>query len=120
MTFIKGQSGNPGGRASGKHMSTLLFHKLKEHAKDKEGGYIMDPESKEFKTYGDLVIEKMIQDSIEKGNPHMVKMILSYMDGDPEQYIDITSNGETITNQAQTDILELAKRISAELKQKKT
>ena len=120
MLFQKGQSGNPGGRASGKHMSTLLFRKLKEHAKDKEGGYVMDLETKEFKTYGDLVIEKMIQDAVEKGNPIMTKMILSYMDGEPEQYIDVVSNGESLQTTGESNILELAKRISAELKAKKT
>jgi hypothetical protein len=114
MTFKKGQSGNPGGRPKGKHLTTLLFEALRKKARDKDG-------NETDKTYEDLLIERILADAIKKGNTSLIHMIMGYIDGSPDQGIqlDVTTNGETL-NTASSDILLMAKEISERLKAKKT
>ena len=121
MTFTKGKSGNPGGRTSGKHMSTILFKRLKEHAIDQKGNYVTDDEKK-FKTWGEVIIERILMEAAfsRKINPLFHKLIFSYMDGDPEQFLDLTTGGNALPSVGESNIMELVKQISAELKKKKT
>lgn len=108
--FKKGQSGNPGGRPKGKMLSTLLFEALKERAKNKDG-------TLSDKTHADLVISRLIQDNIRHGK--RTELIFDRIEGQAEEFIDMTSNGETI-GQTGGDVMEIVKRVSAELKKKKT
>lgn len=110
--FKKGQSGNPGGRPKGKHLTTLLFEALKKKARNKDG-------TEAEKTYQDLLIDRILLDAITKGNTSLIHLVMSYIDGAPEEFIDITSNGGSIS-QSSDDVMEMVKRVSAELKKKKT
>lgn len=105
------ESLNPAGKPKGaRHLSTLLMEALKEKAKNRDG-------TDTDKTYADLVIARLIKDNIEKGA--RTELIFDRIDGQAKQEIDLTSGGETIAP-AGIDVLEMAKRISAELKDKKT
>lgn len=121
MTFKKGVITNPNGAPRGKHMSAKLFRMLKEHAIDTKGNYVLD-EEKKFKTWDDVIINRILVEAAfsRKINPLFHKLIFSYMDGDPEQFVDITSGGKTLPSVGESNIMEMAKRISAELKNKKT
>lgn len=105
--FPPGVSGNPAGKPKGaKHLTTLLFTALQERTK---GG----------KTYEDLLIQRILNDAIVKGNTSMIHMILNYIDGMPQQGIDFTSGGEAVGSSS-VDVIEIARRVSEELRQKKT
>lgn len=121
MTFKKGQSGNPYGAPRGRHLSTILMKKLKEHAKTPKGEWIVD-EDKNFKTFGEVMIDRLVMEAsfARKYNPLVSKIVMAYIDGDPEQFLDITSGGKELQSVGESNIMELAKKISAELKDKKT
>lgn len=68
-------------------------------------------------TYAELFIQRVLKDAIEKGAGR--DMIMAYMDGHPEQGIDITSNGDSIAAPTD-DVMTLVRKVSAELKKKKT
>ena len=108
--FPKGVSANPGGRPKGKMLSTLLFEALKERAR-KEDGTLSE------KTHADLVVSRLLQDNIKYGK--RTELIFDRIEGQAEQFIDHTTNGESI-NQASDDVMELVKKVSAELKARKT
>lgn len=109
--FAPGVSGNPAGKPKGaKHLSTMLWEALQERAKNKDGT-LMD------KTHADLVISRLIKDNIEKGS--RTELIFDRIDGQAKAEIDVTSNGETVGT-AGSDIAEIARRVSEELKKKKT
>ena len=104
--YAPGVSGNPAGKPPGaKHLSTKLLHALEQLA---EGG----------NSYADLLNKRVIKDAIEKGNTSLIHLIYNYIDGMPQQGIDLTSKGEQIN--ATTDVMEIAQRVSEELKKKKT
>ncbi len=99
---------NPAGKPKGaKHLTTKLFEALENMTKD-------------GKSYSDLLIQRILNDAIVKGNSSMIHMIMNYVDGMPQQGIDLTSNGETVGDKNSVDVLELARRISLELKDRKT
>jgi hypothetical protein len=87
MTFIKGKSGNPGGRPKRSWTWAGELEKaLAEQAKDNNGKSLGD-----FKT---LVAKSVVSQAI-RGNVLAIKEIMNRMDGMPSQ--DITSEGERIT-----------------------
>lgn len=111
--FAPGHSGNPAGKPKGsKHLTTLLFDALLERAKDENGN-----ESKN--TYSDLLIKRILNDAIVKGNSSMIHLIVNYIDGLPQQGIDITTDGEKIGADS-IDVIAIARKVSAELKEQKT
>lgn len=110
--FKKGQSGNPSGRPKSRFISSALNKKLLTNAIGKNGKTL-------DKAYVDLMIDRMVKDAIEKGNTDMIRIIMGYIEGAPQEYLDITTDGESI-NQGSSDIMEMVKRINQELKLKKT
>lgn len=106
--FPPGVSGNPAGKPKGtKHLTTLLFEALQKQVPNKD------------KTYQDLLIERILNDAIIKGKGDIMKLAWNYIDGMPQQGVDITTNGENIKDPS-ADVQEIARRVSAELKKKKT
>jgi hypothetical protein len=98
---------NPAGKPKGtKHLTTLLFTALQKQAKD-------------GKTYQDLLVERILNDAIIKGKGDIIKLAMNYVDGMPDQAIDISSQGERI-NTASADVMAMAKEINERLKAKKT
>jgi hypothetical protein len=78
--FIKGHSGNPDGRPEGAYsLLSILKAKLKEC-----------PDGMSEKSYGHLIIERMLAQSIKDGNEQMTKLIWSYIEGMPRQALDHT------------------------------
>lgn len=108
-TFAPGVSGNPAGKPKGaKHLTTLLFTALQKKVPGKDF------------TYQDKLVERILTEAIVKGKGDMIKLAMNYVDGMPQQGIDITSNDEPIKGINDIDVLEIARRVSAELKSKKT
>lgn len=108
-TFPPGVSGNPAGKPKGaKHLTTLLFQALQKKIPGRD------------ETYQDKLIERILTEAIVKGKGEQIRMIMNYVDGMPTQGIDITSNDETIGGTSDIDVLEIARRVSAQLKQEKT
>ena len=54
------------------------------------------PEGQDKKTYADLIIKRMLKESIEKGDIQHIKTIWAYVEGMPKESHDITSGGEKI------------------------
>ena len=109
--LAKGSILNPTGPKKGtKHLSTLLWEALKERATNKDG-------TKSDKTHADLVIARLIKDNIEKGS--RTELIFDRIDGYAKQEIDVTTGGESLNTTPENDVLEIARRVSAELKAKK-
>lgn len=81
--FVKGFSGNPSmigvGRPKGSGLSitTAVKAKLDEVPKG------------EKKTYLALLIDKIFTQAIKEGNEQMIKQIWNYIDGLPQQGIDL-------------------------------
>lgn len=102
---------NPAGKPLGsKHLSTLLWNALLERAK-KEDGTLSE------KTYAELVIQRLLNDNIKYGK--RTELIFDRIEGQAKQEIDFTSGGETM-NSSSIDVIEIARRVSQELKKKKT
>lgn len=109
QVFAPGVSGNPAGKPPGaKHLSTKLFEALmKKHPNDPQG-----------RTYAELLTERVLNDAISKGNTNMVNLIYDRVEGKPDQGIKLDVSNET--NVSEENVMEIAKRISSELKQNKT
>lgn len=111
--LLPGSILNPVGKLKGtKHLTTKLFEALEAVAKVKTG----NPENK---TYSQLLIDRILNDAIVKGNTSLIHMIMNYIDGAPLQGIDLTSGGEKIGSSSSEEVMEIARRVSAELKAKK-
>lgn len=111
--FQAGVSGNPAGRPKGtKFLSTLLKEALEKPVLNKEG----QPTGK---TYAEMLIQRILKDAVEKGNTTLISLCMAYMDGHPDQGIDVTSGGEPIARGGE-DVMALVARVSAELKNNKT
>ena len=63
----------------------LLKHKIQEC-----------PEGQDKKTYADLIIRRMLSESIKKGDIQHIKTIFAYLEGMPKQNVDVTSGEEPI------------------------
>ena len=113
-TFKQGVSGNPAGKPPGtKHLTTKLWEYLEKVAKDKDGN--PDPEQK---TYADKLVERIILETIARGNTSLIQMVYDRIDGKPDQGINMNVSGEVGTNSE--SVMEIARRVSEELKKKKT
>jgi hypothetical protein len=82
-------------------------------AKDKDGN--PDPEQK---TYADKLVERIILETIARGNTSLIQMVYDRIDGKPDQGINMNVSGEVGTNSE--SVMEIARRVSEELKKKKT
>jgi len=102
---------NPAGKPSGvKHLSTLLWEALQKRAKLEDG-------TESEKTYADLVIQRLLNDNVKYGK--RTELIFDRIDGQAKQEIDLTTGGDKI-EQSGADVMEIAKRVANELKNKKT
>lgn len=82
--FKKGVSGNPAGRPKGiKNMTTLLKEQL-ERIHEGSG-----------KTYGLLVMERLLEIALKKGNLKAIEMIMNRLEGLPKQYHEVESRNIT-------------------------
>lgn len=106
--FLPGNTLSPGKPKGAKHLTTLLFQALQKKIPGRD------------ETYQDKLIERILTEAIVKGKGEQIRMIMNYVDGMPTQGIDITSNDETIGSTSDVDVLEIARRVSAELKRTKT
>ena len=79
--FVKGQSGNPAGKPKGTYsLVTLLKQQLELIKKGDK------------KTYGEIIIDKILEKAVDEGNEQIIKMILNYVDGMPVQRNEIQGN----------------------------
>jgi len=107
--FKPGQVANPNGRPKGtKNLSTMLWEALQEKARNSNGEPMKD-------TYADLFIKRVLKDAIEKGSGK--ELIFDRIEGQAKQAINL--NVETENTQG-LDVMELARKVSEELKAKKT
>jgi hypothetical protein len=104
---------NPAGKPKGtRHLSTLLMEALLKQARNKDGEELEE-------THADLLIKRVLKDAIDKGKG--VELIFDRVEGKPDQAIDLTSNGETVgAAKASEDVMEIARKVSEELKKQKT
>lgn len=84
--FKPGESGNPKGRPVGSYsIMTLLRQRMNE---------VPLGQTKEWREqFADIILDE----AIIKRNPQMLKMVAEYMDGMPEQFIDLTTKGEKLS-----------------------
>lgn len=108
--FAPGVSGNPAGKPKGtKHLTSLLYAALQKKVQEgKNAG----------KTYQDLLIERVLSDAIVKGKGDIMRMAWNYVDGMPDQAIDVTTDGEKITS-GEANIMAMAQEINDRLRKKK-
>lgn len=85
--FVKGQSGNPKGRPEGVGIS--ITTRIKQELEK-------CPEGEDKKTYLELLVKRILKKSIVDGNEQMIKSVWAYVDGLPQQNVDMTSDGERI------------------------
>lgn len=79
--FLPGVVQNPKGRPKGTLSIVPLLKKK-----------LADIEPKTGRQYAELLVERMVQDAIAFGDHHQIKNILQYVDGMPQQKLDLTSN----------------------------
>lgn len=56
------------------------------------------PKGKDKKTYARIMVKKMIDEAVEKGDDQKLKLIFNYTEGLPKQVIDHTTKGDKIEN----------------------
>jgi len=66
--------GNPGKPKGTKHLSTKLLHALEAMTKD-------------GKSYSDLLVQRILNDAIVKGNTSMIHLVMNYIDGMPKKVL---------------------------------
>ena len=107
--LLPGSILNPVGTKVGtKHTSTILD----QISRDIVAG---DPEKR---TYSELLMKRLMTKAIEKVDPALINIILDRLEGKPDQGVSMKIEGEV--RQSTEDIMEMARRISEELKKKKT
>lgn len=112
--LLPGSVLNPAGmRVGTKHMTTKLYEAFQQIAKDKDGN-----DDKDGKTYADKLAERVIIETIGKGNTSLINMVYDRFDGRPDQGINMSV--QTEVHQSTDDVMEIAKRVAEELKKKKT
>lgn len=105
MVFVKGQSGNPGGRAKKDWTFAMLLEQVADETEEKTG-----------KQYKELVARRLFEEAI-KGNMGAIKEIMNRMDGVPRQSAEIIIPFET--PQLSVGWLEAIDRIYGEQKDDK-
>lgn len=106
--FLPGNTLSPGKPKGARHLTTLLFEALQKKIPGRD------------ETYQDKLVERILTEAIVKGKGDMIKLAMNYIDGMPQQGIDITTNDEPINGINDIDVLEIARRVSTELKKQKT
>lgn len=105
--FKPGQSGNPAGRVPGtKNFTTKVREALEKIADGKEY------------TYEEAFIKSILKKAIVDGDASTQRLIWNYLDGMPQAKVDITSGGEVIKPNKQTE--KLVEKFEEELKKLKT
>lgn len=119
MVFVKGQSGNPNGRRPGsKTMSSAVYKMLDDVAKDKNGQFMVD-ENKKFLTYRQLITKQLLHKAVN-GDMNAIKQVFAYIDGAPQEYLDLTTNGDSIKDFGDDILEQMASEMEARLKAIKT
>jgi hypothetical protein len=75
----EGEVRNPDGRPKG---SFSLLRLLREELEK-------CPDGQDKKTYADLIVKRMLKESIEKGDIQHIKTIWSYIEGQPKETHDV-------------------------------
>jgi hypothetical protein len=87
-----GTSGNPEGKKPGtKNMTTRIRELLETQAVDKQG-------NKLEKTYFELLVERVVEKAISRGDSKMIELIWNYVDGKPKGNIDLGFNKESLSD----------------------
>jgi len=84
MPFVKGQSGNPGGRK--KKAITLYLEEIGDEIELKSG-----------KTFDELIARRLYVDAVN-GNALAIREILNRREGMPQQKMDLTTEGKPLIN----------------------
>lgn len=106
MVFQKGQSGNPAGKPPGtRSFTTKVREALNTIAEGKE--YTLE----------EALVKSVLKKAIVDGDATSQKLIWNYLDGLPQQKIDVTSAGEKMGTTLAAEVIEKAEEA---LKQKKT
>lgn len=87
-----GESGNPDGRPKGsKNFTTLVRDALEEitNYKDEQGQIKTD-------TYKRLLIKRILNKAIDKGDTRMIELIWNYFDGKPRGSLDVGVDKESL------------------------
>lgn len=87
-----GESGNPQGKQRGtKNFTTLVREALKKIAeyKDEDGNPMKD-------TYENLLIRRVLNKAIQKGDVRMIEILWNYLDGKPRGSIDLGVDKESL------------------------
>lgn len=89
--FVKGEDErrNTEGRPAGsRNLSTMLAEALKQRSKRTDGTM--------GKTWEELLLERIIDKAVSKGDPRMIELIYDRLEGKAPQTIDVTTNGESL------------------------
>jgi hypothetical protein len=80
--------GNPGGgrpKGSGISITTAIKRELEKR-----------PEGQDKSTYLDLLVKRIMKKAIQEGDQQTIKQIWNYVDGMPQQNVDLQSGGKPI------------------------
>lgn len=86
-TFGAGNNANPGGRPRGSFSIMNIIRKKMEE--------IPLGQTKEWK---EQFAEIILDEAVVKRNPHILKLVVEYMDGKPDQKIDFGVDKENISD----------------------
>jgi hypothetical protein len=84
-TLKKGFTANPGGRPKGKSLTSRIREAL------------MKPSNIEGKTYEDLLVDRILVESIQNGSSKIINHLWDHVDGKAMQKIDHSTGGEPIS-----------------------
>ncbi len=99
-----GQSGNPAGRPKRKSFMDMAHAVLDE--------IVVDPDTGETMTKGELLVRKVIQDAITKGDPTALKELLARWEPAPKQNITVNNN----VDEKRQQVLDLLDRMHVHCK----
>lgn len=91
-TFAPGNSGNPNGRPKTFSITALIKQKLDEIPLGQR------------KSYGEFIVDSIIDKAVVSGDVGMLKEIWAYIDGKPKQPMEIDVNKESL--KTMTDFLQ--------------
>ncbi len=93
--FQKGEDPrrNLEGRPKGaRNLSTMLAEALKQRSKRPDGSL--------GETYEDLLIKRIIEKAVAKGDNRIIELIYDRLEGKAPQFLDITTDGESLNPEA--------------------
>ena len=107
--LLPGSVLNPAGKPTGvKHMSTALNELLMETVEGDDKG----------RTYKEMLLKRLMAEAIKRVDPSLVWGIFDRIEGKPDQGVHMKVESES--HQSTADVMEIARRVSEELKKKKT